>query len=995
MPNILGQLTRSHVINTQMRHTYKHTQATGLLTDTILSSPLSLRQTTNKSPVQPEMNSRNLKRAPPARSCGSSPPEKRGRTGPPSPPRSRTGSGAGLLRNTNAPTGPADQRAVRAVGDQNASRRSSAILSPLHIQSPVSRSGASTPVQNAPLAPSMLPKQTSVNVSEKTAPPSMASLQGLKLRKQAVYTASKHQSDDATSISTLANQLKAKASENDQLSERVKALESQIKELHKLKALEGQMKDIQTRLDKTNNSRPMEDITSRPTILESVSAKGELEPVSLTAVKNHVESLQKWKNTQSIEEDRKTYALKIFAQQEVDSKLGKVRDEIRNAEAQAIQRAKTELENVNRTLTAQVNGLEKFKTDTEKQDLPLQLHNLSSDVDGVVSREHKTYDKLCQHIDDTNRYIGPIKREFEYHNATLVERIKTLVSVAGQVTILQNRHNALETETKKLGGRLDMFETDKKTLEGRQTLFEAEKKILEARVQLLDERTGSLERKGGPGSSFSKVGTPVVNSSTIASPVQDGAVKIQRKKLSDDVQVLQSSLTETDSLRTQVVTFNEKIDLMEGKLNDVSKALNGVKAQTATLPDIRSRLSDLERVDSAVAGKTGLPPTPSNDLASIWSQIADLDTDLQSLNEGLTAVEKTTCEHTGMIKVLEEEVPKIFARSMDPFKKDVYQKLEGLTKDVTELQQQHQHAPPQISSGEFSNLKNDVTRLLQQPQHAPSASSNGELASLKQDVARLQAKVIEHASLQEQRDQDLVNLIATADSGVASLRVALRVLQDQYNNISSDELHGKMVQWFLQAYPSNAANMVQQFAALRQDIQNVQSLFHQQNDPTIKAMKTAIEGIQHSLGNLNSVDTPFASTAAVTKLSTQFTELDKKMNSPSTTASTEDEKRLQDIRNIEKNCTELANRVAEVKGAEITLRKEVDTIKSEFMEPHRADLACLGHFIRLVVATQKAVEMISQKVVTKNGQKLLLEWPTPLGGDAPGTAVTNKGKSKR
>ena len=254
------------MINTRIRHTYiKHTQSTELLTNTILPSPSSLRQTTNKSPVQSEMNSRNLKRAPPARSRGSSPPEKRGRTGPPSPPRSRTGSGAGLPRNVNAPTGPADPRAVRAVGDQDAGRRGSTILSPLHIQSPVSRSGASTPVHNAPVAPSMLPKQTSVTVSEKA---SLASLQGLKFRKQAVYNASKHQSNDAASISTLANQLKVKASENDQLSERVKLLEGQVKQLHKLQVLEGQIKELQRRLDNPpKDSGPTEDITNRLTKL--------------------------------------------------------------------------------------------------------------------------------------------------------------------------------------------------------------------------------------------------------------------------------------------------------------------------------------------------------------------------------------------------------------------------------------------------------------------------------------------------------------------------------------------------------------------------------------------------------------------------------------------------------------------------------------------------------------------------------------------------------
>ncbi|KAH4452904.1 hypothetical protein HBI26_153680 [Parastagonospora nodorum] len=822
-----------------------------------LKSPLSLRQAATKSP-QSEMNNRSLKRAPSTRSRGSSPPKKRGRIGPPSPPRSRTGSGAGLPRNATA--GPADQRAVRAVGDQDAGRRSSAILGPLHVQSPVSRSGASTPVQNAPLATSMLPKHASVNVSGKA---SLASLQGLKFRKEAVFNASKSQTDDAASISTLASQLKAKASENDQLSERVKALEEQVEELRKL---------------------DMANIISRLTNLAPPPAKGE-------------------------------------------------------PEARATEKARTELDQVSKPLAAKVGALENFKTSMEKQGLPSQLQNLSRVVDAVVKNERKTYEKISQHIDDTVKYLGPVGWEYGNYGTTLAEQVKKLDELVPLVRSLQKQQENSEIEQKTLQGRQNVFETDKETLQGRQTLFQTQKKDLDARVQRLDVRITSLEEKGssGPGPGFSKDGTSVASPSTNAIPAQDATVKTQLKKLSDDVQALQSSLTETDSLRTQIATLSEKTGSIEGKVNTVSDTSNRVETQMATL---------------------------------LSKTLADLNKDVQTLFDGLTTVEDIVHNHTGMIEVLEHEVPKIFARTMDPFKQEVNKKIEELTREVTTSKQQPQHVSPPTSSE--------------------------ELAKLKQEVAQLQTEVAEHSLLRERRDQELVKLIASADSGVESLRLSFRVLQDQYNNISSDELHGKMVQWFLQAYPSNAANMVQQFVALRQDIQNIQHLFHQQNDPTIKAMKTAIDGIQQSLRSLNSGDSPFASTAAVTKLSAQVTALDEKMKSPSTAASTEGNKRLQDIRKIESTCTALASRVDKVEGAETILRKEVDTIKNDFMEPHRGDLASVGHMIENVIAVQKTVKMISERVATKPGQQLpLIEWPNILGDGGPDTAAAKKGKAKK
>jgi hypothetical protein len=1025
----------------------------------------------SNSPSQSAMSVRSLKRPVPhaPRSRGHSPPEKRARPVPPSPPRSRAGSGAGLP--SNVPTGPANQRisngAARALGDQDLARRGSASYS---VQSPGSRSGASTPVQSAPLAPSMLPKTASPSVlSDKPIPVTLTALQSLKLRKQAIFNATKSQSEAAASISFLSNQLKVKETENLQLSEQLKTLQDlprQMKELQdRLDQLPDYSDSVQTAMQRVaeldNTWRQLKDL--------EVSAKRAPELKTLEDLKNDVDQLQKWKEAQSVAKSGVDDAVKNFVQQEVESKLEKSNQILRNditAEVRSIDKSRAELEKkyeTIKTLTSGFNVLDAFKTDMEQQNIPMQLRNLAADLKEIGTNEGKTYHKVSRHIEETEQYIGPFKREFEINNTTLVERVKKLGVVVGQVKNFQSELGKLHGEQKKL------------TL-GQDTLV-AEKKALEARVALLE---GKID---GPTPGFEKVGAP--NTSTTAS---SASTTRQLKQLSDNLQKLQTVAIDNKSLQTQVANITEqlnsmdehpqkftiltnkcaqlgesvgflqgRVDTLESRTANMNEAeaemaklkglrseidaittrMGDVQTEMATLKDLHFKLPDVgARENNTTSGAMSVPP--SDDLVTIRSQAADLDADVQSLNEALTAVEKTSHSHALRIEILEDEVPALFTRNFDPFKESVQrqfdqfsQTLEDVTKDVTKFQQQPFRVQSPTNSAAAEAVKN-----------------------IKQDMVQVQAMLADETSLRESRDREIVDLKTATNSAIDGLRLAFRGLQEQYNNINTDELHGKMVQWFLQTYPSNAANMVQQFGSLQQNVQNLQNLTHwissqsenitalikdgpqlrslvqsaghlqrlaqvgsnvdeaclnakealakagaiqasmQREDATIQTMRTAIEGLQQSLIKFNSVDSPFVRMEAFNDLNTQLRELSDSMKSFNTSAGTEHDRCVKDVQAIKTSHTTLAGRVEKLESSTPVLRQDVDTIKHDFMEPNREALAMYGYLLELVGNIQGAVQSICENVTTKDGRALQFDCATRNGHGVNGTG-TNKGKSKQ
>ncbi|KAL5115802.1 hypothetical protein ACEQ8H_006297 [Pleosporales sp. CAS-2024a] len=757
-------------------------------------SPPSARPPPAHAPVRFSLSTGIQKRAAPSRSRGDSPPEKRPR--PSSPARSRRGSAASLPSSHHA----------RAPGDQNVARRSSTTHSSLHGQSPGNRSGASTPVQPAPMAPSMVPKTSSLPGSTKQqASLSLAALQGLKARKQAIYLAMKPQSEETATSSLLLKRLKDKEAENLELQEKLKALQD----------LPRQMTELQTRLNKLPDySDAVKEALKRLGELEKKTSD-QVDATSLEGIRQDIKALQTSQSAPSIYEVIKSYIEPNFN----ESKTLFLK-EISAAEA------RSNKANKERDINVQ-NLTKKFNT------LDATMKNVQADVRRVETNEQAAYHKLDRYrddLDDIERYIGT--KDSNSGHKSLHNRVKELCVNIGQV-------RSFQSELSKLGNQLT------KLTEGQVTM-EAQKTKLEMRLTHLEKKADA-----------------------------------------------------NNTSATQV---------------------------TSTLGQSSQQRDDLQAVKSPLANmKNQLPPS-DNVNAQVTALRTALDADIDRLYSGLGNVEKAVQDQSTTIEALQDNIESIFRAKFDPLKQDMDARMSSIQQKAQAL--------------------NDVVSNLQQQSHAMQATSTTSTEgypALKKQIEELQASMTNEISLRVAEIDDVKKM---TDDAIESLKFAFRSHQDQYNNISTEEIYTKMVDWFLQAYPANATNMVQQFGSLQTEVQNL----HQ-------AMQT-----------LDS--SSWVQSATFGTLEMQVNELKDQVSSLDVSG------RAEHVGYME----ELGVSVRE-------LRENINRMQAEFIEPNREALGSFSALVKQFHSIQTAFQLVCDKMVTKDGRAVRISWG-PAADSVDGTNGT-------
>jgi hypothetical protein len=119
---------------------------------------------------------------------------------------------------------------------------------------------------------------------------------------------------------------------------------------------------------------------------------------------------------------------------------------------------------------------------------------------------------------------------------------------------------------------------------------------------------------------------------------------------------------------------------------------------------------------------------------------------------------------------------------------------------------------------------------LDKAQQAQLESVTKSAASLQEELSSLQAGLTQESSSREEEVRDVKQQlllkadIVTVNNHKDQMHHTIRILQDQYNNISTDDLYQKMIHWFMKSYPTNMSTVVTQVTALQQDIETLQSL---------------------------------------------------------------------------------------------------------------------------------------------------------------------------
>jgi chromosome segregation ATPase len=980
------------------------------------------------------MNAR--KRPAEPRSRGHSPVEKRSR-GPQvaSPPRSRTGSRAGLPENVSAgparkatEVDPAVKRVTSNISKELDDRRGSLGYSPLHMHSPRSGSEASTPVHTAPVAPSMLPR-----ASSDAAPVSMSILNRARQRKQACLDATKRQGDNTDSV-LLRRELKAQEERNLQLLKKIKVYEDTIQEVL------GRVVSLENKTDLIERVAEMEK-----------ASKSSTERVSKAEFDEAVEKINK-----KIDSEKVTIITLSTGFNNLDTKTKEIQKTVSD-------------------LSDSTDGIQK-KTDSK-------IDNLSQKIEGLEGNDRSTYNKATRNADSIEALrvnVDHIKKDVA-KNTTSITNLKDDVSDINVDGYIANINIEI-AEMKTVVGQVKNFQSELGKLKGGHTRLTSGQDTLSTELKALKVRLDVVEKKGtGPGPGFVKAGTPVTKSSAETTQANANAAA-QLKQFEDDIKMLQTSAKESKAaalVATQLMDmFNDNIKALKSSVDEAPTVLqiNQINDRLEPLEQLPEKIDALQtaKIDERLKALEQLPERVNlhytqmskrlepleqlpekidalttklgEDLASLADRMTeanptattsqtshpqpsdlaiqgDSESSLEAVEDSISELQGAVVElqqrvfqeHQITIEVLKEEVPKMLTQIFEPFKsqvnkdrQDTNNKLESMGQDIIALHQRPVNAQATVIEG----LRQAISSLEQIQQNLRT-----EMSQCTQDVSSLKQQLLGKAD---------ANAI---DEPMNNFRHSFRVLQDQYNNLTSDELHGKMVNWILQNYPTSTATMQQQYASLLQEIRGVHDMYaplawlpprtqdlvalleNGLQHPQVPAHASAerinqiLETANQAMVKAGAIETTMNSNSvAIQNLQTALTSVQQSLNNlnsaPFVRASVTEELRktidslVNQINGSQSAVEELQSRFTGLHNSSSTLRQEHDRLMQDFIDPNRENLAMFGQLLELAGQLQVFAESVYMNYPTKNG-KSPLERPLWLPLENGDGSHKDKGKGKQ
>jgi DNA repair exonuclease SbcCD ATPase subunit len=798
---------------------------------------------------------------------------------PASPPLSRKSSVSGLP--ANVPTGPSHKidhyrpdkgdglekrlpnGLAQKAGDETVSRRESAG----HALSPVSNgSGSSTPVHPAPPAPSMVPgSATPLSGRPQQEPagrdgvPTILAIQRLKSRKQAIADEGKRSSDMQALLSAQQAEIKQFAKERAEMSEKLASLQGLP---DKVSQLETQLKThaplsvdpklLQGALERITELEKLKFIASRIGAVEVSSSKRAVEMKSVASLIADVATLKSWKEAQSAVDSEVGENVKTFIRDEVITKtaMGKkiLQEDLVAAEARLDKRITEDHTRLDK-LSSDLAVVNTFKRDMEALKLPRQLHDLREQVDVVAEKELATYKTVTKTVEDINLYIGPIMHEYDFTRTTLLERMKDLredlrdhqalhkkdqkAMIASQANIEQKQDEyvtrLIALENKSSGDLRDLQELHKQDQEA---MTASQAKITQEQAKFVTRLT-ALEKKSssGAGSGFTKVGTEVADS---LAPSDD--TKQRLDQFDKNVQGVQASVEALQILTQQIPQLSKQLSIVgavQGNMNLATDAqkipedMASRKALDQLATELRGFETDLAHLSRRVSqfatsgGPTQLQD-PGEGSSNVLAQIAEVKSFAETINDALETAETTIAGHATKLDLLETDIPEIVQGAVDASTAMTSKDMEALGQKVNHCNQEIASLKQQLGQPQSSGLD--------KAQQAQLESVTQSAASLQEELSSLQAGLTQESTSREEDVRDVKQQlllkadIVTVNNHKDQMHHTIRILQDQYNNISTDDLYQKMIHWFMKSYPTNMSTVVTQVTALQQDIETLQSL---------------------------------------------------------------------------------------------------------------------------------------------------------------------------
>ncbi len=728
----------------------------------------------------------------------------------PSPPSSRKNSIAGLP--VNVPSGPAATRTnstssyrdANSVAAENRRPRALVIPTDLQVASPGSISGASTPAQVAPTAPSMLPVSRKDSASgpspqQEAAPLTMASLRSIKLRKKAIAINAKingnvlnSSSTPTHSISALQDQLAAQQSEITQLRSERDDMVSRIKNLENdanlSKSPLGEMARSSELVDQSSFKDAFAALVALDVPLKLSELKYEQEKLkaahdettsgphahvthfpNVEAIEKRISNLEKGvESPNNGQKAQRSLVTKDQVKELIKEEMNKVitinQSLITLSEDQGKQ-----MEDIVRRQEDFVRRQQDGKTRLE--DLERREGNTYEKASNIQKEFEKHQEETSHDIDDLfnriSKYIGPIQKEYDNKGETILARLDKLSTITNHVKSLQEEQSRLSAGSRQSHLRMDE---------------------LSRRLEAMEK---DPDRSPKPG--FKKVGTPAQSSidkafmettkdqlSQLDERIKNTEVTSQKQEvLAKDIKSLENRLSESEQNQISMhkaieVNVAECETRNSKRCEELATDVAGLSSQVSEL-QLNSSLSAPPETQSTAS------PSSSMDarLQQVEANISTMRQDIEQVDNAVQEVEQKTHGHANLIEGLEDTVPTLFREKFDGLKSTLEEQLATIARTMsTEIQERKDHATAQDQANQ------DVRTQLAQ----------------KADIALVKNQL------------DRINAI-------------IKNLSDRYDNITTDSIHQQMAHWFMQTYPAPAASMMNQISTIQHEFVSLRTDF--------------------------------------------------------------------------------------------------------------------------------------------------------------------------
>jgi chromosome segregation ATPase len=733
--------------------------------------------------------------------------------------------------------------------------------------------GASTPTQIAPTAPSMLPaifqeSRAPEHVNDTAVPASLASLHVLRMKKKAMAKTYPPQAAEASatvSVTALQAQLKAAQMEISALRRQMKNLENLPNQVSSLTAkLEkgdtivddsASLQAVLHRLEALEKSKSNPSLSSALENPKAAVQTHHLDEVtelkfSVSSHQKQLEKVQTWIDKRgpvldivpSLKKDIEDVKSQVKSTPEIRQVEHLIDNAKRSLRAEADETSARITETVERNhkavqeLVPKVSACLDLKKDLEEQNLPLQLQTLHKGITGIEKDQAKYKDlqhSLSQLRLAFDKHKNDIDRDLTYHVEKQDDAKKEMDK---QMSILKNKINECPTtsslqhqqsdqaqENRRLAVQQKKTETALKELsDAHEYLREEHKKLADRPVEVYDDRLDKLDRE------VESLQQLLESNSKPAFALElRDRLSVHERVASEGLQALRADL---EQLGIKQTSFKTELKDAQNDINAAADAIGSldkeVHDQGLAVESLRSGISTLianlfkeqldpfqDNIDQTVSSVKGDLKSLTDEVAMLKHQVERSRT--QTPQSSFTGSQSA---HFAMLEATSTYLKAQMSRLQDQLEAEISERNNEVSKLWTQTLQNQNHAVSPKSTA----LQSSTLQALVQ-----------EASSLRQDVDQLRGIQTTDKDRQDHEMHIFREQLAAKQDTIAAghamdvIKLGVRNLQDQYNNITTESLHQHMVHWFLEQYPSNSAELLQRTKSMERELSQLQNYWQQ------------------------------------------------------------------------------------------------------------------------------------------------------------------------